>query len=96
MKFLSCGKQKRYKKLLVSSVSMSGMDEIATQDEYKNALKGDMDLYKKIVKLAELNELANEDCSLSINTSFSISKVTFGLVRNVKNENFPEGNCKIV
>ena len=37
---------------------MPGMDKIDTQDEYENALEGDMDLNKKIVKLCELNELA--------------------------------------
>ena len=74
---------------------MSGMDEIPTQDEYKNALKGDTDLNKKITKLGELNELAYEDVISSINTSSSIGKVAIRLVRNAKNADFTKGNCKI-
>ena len=42
-----------------------------------------------------LNELAYEDLILSINTRSSVGKVVFGLVKNVKNEDFPEGNCKV-
>ena len=36
-RFLSCGKHKGNKKLLVSSGSPSGLDKISTQDEYENA-----------------------------------------------------------
>ena len=32
---------------------------------------------------------------LSINTSSSVGKVAFGLVKNAKSEDFPEGNCKV-
>ena len=46
-KFLLHGKQKGYKKLLVSNGSMSGVDKIPTQDEYKNGMEGGMDLDKK-------------------------------------------------
>ena len=49
---------------------MSGIDKSPMQEEYENALKGDMDLDKKIIKLGELNELAYEDQILSINTNF--------------------------
>ena len=38
--------QKGYKKLLVSSGSTSDMEKISTQDEYENAMEGDMDLNK--------------------------------------------------
>ena len=55
------------------------MDEIPTQDEYEEALEGDMDLDKNILKLGELNELAYEDLILSINTSFSVGKIVLGL-----------------
>ena len=72
------------------------MDKIPTQEEYENALEGDDDLNKKIVKLSELNELAYEDLILLINTSSSVGKVAFGLVKNVKSEDFPERNCKVV
>ena len=54
-----------------------------------------MYLYKKIVKLGELNEVACEDLILSINTSSFVCKVAFGLVRNAKSADFLEGNCKI-
>ena len=49
--FFSCGKWKGYKQLLVCSRFMSGLDKIPTQDENKNAMEGNTDLYKKIVKL---------------------------------------------
>ena len=44
--FLSHGKWNGYEKLLVSSGSTSGMDKFPTQNEYKNAMEGDMDLDK--------------------------------------------------
>ena len=47
-KFLSCGKGKGYKKLLVS-VSIAGVNEVPAQDEYDGALEGDTDLDEKIV-----------------------------------------------
>ena len=50
------------------------------QEEYENALEGDMVLNKKIIKLDELNELAYENLILSINTSSSVGKVAFGVV----------------
>ena len=49
-KFLSCGKQNGYKKLFVTSKSMSGVDMIPMQEECKNALEGDINLNKKIAK----------------------------------------------
>ena len=36
-------------KLLVSSISMSGMDKILMEDEYENAVESDMDIDKKII-----------------------------------------------
>ena len=54
-----------------------------------------MDLDKKFVKLGQLNELAYEDLILSINTSFLVRKVVFGLVKNTKSANFLEKNHKI-
>ena len=50
---------------------------------------------KKIAKLVELNKLAYEDLILLINTSSSVGKVAFGLVKNTKSEDFLEGNCKV-
>ena len=94
-KFLSRGKRKGYKKLLVSTGTTPGVDKIPTQEEYDEALEGDDDLDKKIVKLGELNELAYEDLILSINTNSSMGKVAFGLVKNAKSVDFPEGNCKV-
>ena len=94
-KFLLHGKQKGYKKLLVSTGTTPGVDKIPTQEEYENALEGNNNLYKTIVKLGELNELAYEDSILLINTSSSVSKVAFGLVKNVKSKDFLEGNCNV-
>ena len=47
-KFFSCGKWKGYEKLLVSNWFTSGVDKITAQDEYENAMKGDMDLDKNL------------------------------------------------
>ena len=94
-KFLSRGKHKGYKKLLVSTSATPGVNKIPMQGEYENALEGDEDLDKRIVKLGELNKLVYEDLILSINTSSSVSKVVFGLVKNAKSEDFLEGNCKV-
>ena len=71
---------------------MSGVDKIPMQEEYEYALKGDMDLKKKIIKLGELNELDYEDLFLSININSSVGKVACGLVRNAKSLEFPKGN----
>ena len=51
---------------------MSGMDKIPTQDEYKNAMEGHMDVNEEIIKLGELNKLTHDDIVLSINTSSSV------------------------
>ena len=45
------------------------------------------------MKLGELNEVAH-DLILSIKTDSSVGKVAFGLVRKVKNLEFPKGTCK--
>ena len=47
--------------MLISSGTMVGVYKISTQDEDKNALKGDMNLNKKVLKLGELKELAYDD-----------------------------------
>ena len=65
------------------------------QEEYENVLVGDTELNKKILKLGEFNELAYEDLILSINTNFSVEKLTQGLVRNAKSL-FLEGSCKLL
>ena len=84
--FLLHGKWKGYKRLLVSTHTKSGVKKVLTQEEYENALEGNEDLDKKIVKLGELNELAYKDLILSIN------KVAFGLGKNEKSTDFLEGN----
>ena len=63
---------------MVSSDSTSGVDKIPMQDEYKSALDGNIDLDRKIVKLGELNELAYENLTFSINTSYSVEKLAYG------------------
>ena len=65
-------------------------------EEYESALERCEDLKKKIVKVCELNELAYEDVIVSIKASSSVGKVAFGLVKNAKNDDFPEKNCKVV
>ena len=85
-KFLLHGKQMGCKKLLLSTGTTPGVEKIPMQEEYESALEGDEDLNKRIIKLGELNELAYEDLILSINTSSSVGKVAFGLVKNAKSE----------
>ena len=63
---------------------MVGVDEVPSNSG----------LDKKVVKFSELNELAYKDLILSINTSSSMWKVTFGLVRNAKSQEFPQENWK--
>ena len=64
---------KGYEKLLVTSGSMSGVDTIPMQVEYENALKGNADLNRNIIKLGKFNELAY-DLILSINTDYSTGR----------------------
>ena len=80
MKFLLHGNHKGYKKLLVSSGSISGVNKIPMQQEDDNALEGDMDLNEKITELVELNKVAHEDLILHISTNSSVGKVAFELV----------------
>ena len=58
-------------------------------------LEEDTDLNKRIIKLGELNKLAYEDLIVAINTSSSVWKVAFGLVKNAKSEDYSEGNSKV-
>ena len=51
------------------------MNKIPMQDEYDNPLEGNTDLDKKIVKVCELYELAQEDLILLINTNFFVRVV---------------------
>ena len=55
----------------------------------------EMKTLTKTVKLGELNKCACEDLILSINTSASVGKIAFSLVKNAKSENFLERNCKV-
>ena len=73
---------------------MPSVDKIPTQEEYQDALKGNEDLNKTIKKLGELNKLAYEDFFLSINSSSSVGKVAFGLVKNAKKEDFLKGTAR--
>ena len=54
---MSQGK-KGYKNLLVGEGSKVRVQKEPTQDEYDEALKGNMDNHNKNIKLGELNELA--------------------------------------
>ena len=65
-----------------------------TQEEHEEAQEGDTSLDKKLDEL-RLNGLEHEDFILSINTNSTIGKIVFGLMRNAKSLDFPEGNCKI-
>ena len=74
---------------------MPGVDKIPTQDEYEEALKGNEDLDKQIIKLGELNKLVYEDLILSINTSSSVGKVVFQLVKNANMKIFWRGTVRL-
>ena len=47
-KFISHGKQKGHKKLLVSTGTTPGVDKIPTQDEQESTLEGNEDLNKSL------------------------------------------------
>ena len=93
--FLSHGKYKGCKKLLVITCNTPGVDNTSMQEEFESARERDEDLDNKIVKLGEVNELANEDLILLINTSSSVGKGAFGLIKYAKSEDFLEENCKV-
>ena len=71
---------------------MVEVKKIITQDEYDNALMGETDFNKKVIKLGALNELAYEGLICSINTNSSVGEVPFQLVRNTKNTEFSESH----
>ena len=81
--------------MLEGSWSTLIVDKVPTQDGNKEALEGDMDLDKKIIKPGDLNGLYKKDLILSINTGSVMGKVTFRLMRNAKSPDFPMGNCNI-
>ena len=66
------------------------IDKMPTQQVYEDALEGDTDFVKKVVKCSELNELAYKDIIISNNISFTIDMVASGLVENAKNLEFPK------
>ena len=59
-----CVESKRAIKSNWSVMSTSGVDEIPTQNEEENALEGDTDLDKKIIKLGESNKFVYENLML--------------------------------
>ena len=76
--------------LMVGKGSTVRVDKLPMQKENKDAIEGETDLNKKIVKLGSLYELAHEGLIL-INTSLAARKVVFGLVKNEKHLEFVEG-----
>ena len=66
------------------------------QEELEEAQEVNTDLDKKVAKLDGLNKLTHKDLILSINTSSAIGSMAFGLVKNMKSQEFPKGNCKII
>ena len=63
------------------------------QEKYEDAFKVKIDLNKKIVKLGDLNKLAEENLILSINSGSAVRKVEF-IIYNAQRQMFPKGNCK--
>ena len=74
---------------------MVEINKVPTQEEFEEAQECGTDLDKMVIKLAELNELAQKDLILSIRTSSTVGKVVFGLVKNAKSLEYPKGNCKV-
>ena len=56
---------------------MIGIDKAPMQEEFEEAQRGGTDLDKKVIKVGELNKLANEDLILSIKTISTVRKVAF-------------------
>ena len=59
---------------IIGSGSASVVDEIRTEKEYENVLKGNMDLGKESIKLGELYGLADEYLVFIVNTNSSVGR----------------------
>ena len=76
-KLLSLGKRKGSEKIQVRVAFTIGVDKVPMKEGYEEAQEVDMDLDKTY-----------EDLILSINTSSTVEKIAFGLVRSAKSLEF--------
>ena len=88
-------KRRNYKKLLVENGSTLALDIITVQEEYDEALEGNTDLNRNLIKLGDLIELVYKDLFLAINTSSLVDKALFRLVFNAKSLEFPKSNSNV-
>ena len=75
-------KRRGWKKLLVGAV------KIPTESEYEQAVA---DKNKEVIKIGELNEEAYEELVLCMDHTTALGRVAFGLVKNSKSAEYPEG-----
>ena len=84
-KFLAKAKKKGYKDILLGKVEVL--------PENSPTLANDPDRQEKL-KIIKLNEEAYADLILSIDCSKSQGRVIFNLIKNSKNEEYPDGNAR--
>ena len=72
---------------------MGGLNKEPMKEEFEVAQEGDTDLDKTVAKWGELHELVYE--YLILNTSASVGKMAFWLMRNVKSQEFTKGNWQL-
>ena len=83
-KFLAKAKRYGFKDLLQGKLSIPKFDESFDEDS---------DEGKKMLRNAEINEVAFTELILSIDTKSSEGKVAFNLVRGCKSKEYPDGNA---
>jgi hypothetical protein len=83
-KFLAKAKRYGFKDLLQGKLSIPKFDESFDEDS---------DEGKKMLKNAEINEVAFTELILSIDAKSSEGKVAFNLVKGCKSKEYPDGNA---
>jgi len=95
-KFMMRAEVTGYAKLIECEKDVKGVDQIPTASEVAEVVakttKSEDD--EKILALHKLAKKAQMDLLLSIDTSKSQGKIVFKLIKNTKNSDYPEGNCK--
>jgi hypothetical protein len=85
-KLLAKAKRYGFKDLLQGNLSIPKFDE---------SFGDDSDEGKKMIKNAEINEVAFIELILSIDTKSSEGKVAFNLVKGCKSKEYPDSNAAI-
>ena len=81
--------------LLIGADQKEGVDNMPTNEEYNQAVNSTTLHSKKVRKLCHMNEMAFEDLIFSVNHKSMTGKIAFHLIKNCKNDKYPEGNCLV-